>query len=121
MNESEPARIEIENYTADLDPVIVELVNKTRVLILDTVPDAVERYKWSHPWYELDGPFCYIMAFSKHVNLGIPRGAELMSRFEFLEGTGKGLRHIKIRTLDDLNANSLTEIILAAVALNQSA
>jgi hypothetical protein len=119
MGESTAARIDIKGYLTDLNPQTAELVTKTRVLVLDTVPEAVERYKWNHPWYELEGPVCYIMAYSNHVNLGFPRGAELMSEFEFLEGTGKGMRHVKIRSVDDLNKAKFAEVIEAAVRLNQ--
>jgi Domain of unknown function (DU1801) len=37
-----------------------------------------------------------------HVNLGFVRGAELADSQGILEGTGKQMRHIKIRNMSDL-------------------
>lgn len=113
-------RIDIETYTSNLDAEIASLVIETRRFVLDLVPEAIERYKWSHPWYELNGPFSYIMDFSKHVNLGFPRGAELVDRFSFLEGTGKGMRHVKIRSTEDLADPAIAELVMVAVELNSS-
>jgi hypothetical protein len=120
MSDDTPSRINIEEYTADLDPKISSLVKETRRLVFSLVPNAGERYKWSRPWYELGGSFCYIMAYSDHVNLGFPRGAELVDRFDILEGTGKGMRHTKIRIEDDLKLDSVSALVLAAVELNKT-
>lgn len=84
------------------------------------MPEAIERYKWSHPWYEYKGSFCYIMGFSNHINLGFPRGAELVSRFNILDGTGKGMRHVKIQSKEDLQNPVIAELVMAAVELNSS-
>lgn len=119
MSEQPASRIDIDAYSAGLDQGIASLVKKARERILKQVPDASERMKWSHPWYELNGSFCYIMAFSKHLNLGFPRGAELLERFEFLEGTGEGMRHVKIRSPEDLEQPVIADLIEAAVELNR--
>lgn len=48
-----------------------------------------------------DGVF-HIAVYAKHVNLGFNHGATLDDPLGILEGTGKQIRHIKIRTPDDL-------------------
>jgi hypothetical protein len=45
---------------------------------------------------------CYIGVIKDHVNLGFLRGGELSDRLRLLEGTGKQMRHIKIRNMSDL-------------------
>ncbi len=42
-------------------------------------------------------PFAYINAFTSHVNLGFFYGADLPDESGLLEGTGKRMRHIKLR------------------------
>jgi len=45
---------------------------------------------------------CYIGVLKNYVNLGFHRGASLRDPQRLLEGTGKQMRHIKIRDLSDL-------------------
>ena len=45
---------------------------------------------------------CYIGVMKDHINLGFMRGNELADPQRVLEGTGKQMRHIKIRNMSDL-------------------
>jgi hypothetical protein len=45
---------------------------------------------------------CYIGVIKDHVNLGFFHGTELADPQRILEGTGKQMRHIKIRNVSDL-------------------
>ena len=44
-----------------------------------------------------DAPFAYVGVFKAHVNLGFFHGAHLDDPADILEGTGKRMRHIKLR------------------------
>jgi hypothetical protein len=46
---------------------------------------------------------CNIGVFARHVTLGFPRGADLNDRAGVLQGTGKGMRHIRLTRLSDLD------------------
>jgi hypothetical protein len=46
--------------------------------------------------------FSYIAPFKNHVNLGFFYGVELSDPRKLLSGTGKKLRHVKIRSLSDI-------------------
>ena len=46
--------------------------------------------------------FCYITVQRDHINLGFNYGAELPDPERLLEGPGKQLRHVKIRSEEDL-------------------
>lgn len=48
-----------------------------------------------------DAAFAYVNAFKAHVNVGFFRGAELPDPEGLLEGTGKFMRHVKLRPSDD--------------------
>jgi len=61
-----------------------------------------------------DAPFGYVNAFSAHVNVGFFYGAALDDRADLLEGTGKRMRHVKLKPGDVLDAHSLDELIRAA-------
>src|SRR5262245_58973487 len=45
---------------------------------------------------------CYIGVLKDHVNLGFHNGASLRDPYGLIEGTGKRMRHIKIRHMDDV-------------------
>lgn len=50
-----------------------------------------------------------------YVNLAFGRGSELADPHHLLEGTGKRMRHVKIRHLEDLERPELRELVEAAV------
>lgn len=61
-----------------------------------------------------DAAFGYVNAFKAHVNVGFFRGAELADPEGLLEGTGKFMRHVKLRPEADVDATTLTKLIEAA-------
>jgi hypothetical protein len=58
-----------------------------------------------------DAAFAYVNAFTAHVNVGFFRGAELPDPHRLLEGTGKFMRHVKLRPERDIDAAALTKLI----------
>jgi len=44
-----------------------------------------------------DAAFAYVNAFTAHVDVGIVVGAELSDPSGLLEGTGRVMRHVKLR------------------------
>jgi hypothetical protein len=61
-----------------------------------------------------DAAFAYVNAFRAHVDVGFFRGAEIADPQGLLEGTGRLMRHVKIRPDDDVDAPALTRLIEAA-------
>jgi hypothetical protein len=63
-----------------------------------------------------DAAFAYVNAFRAHVNVGFFRGAEIADPSRLLEGTGKFMRHVKLRPDGEIDALALTELIETAYA-----
>ena len=61
-----------------------------------------------------DAAFGYVNAFTAHVNVGFFRGTEIADPEALLEGTGKLMRHVKLRPDRNVNATALTKLIEAA-------
>jgi hypothetical protein len=61
-----------------------------------------------------DAAFGYINAFTAHVNVGFFHGAMLDDPAGLLEGTGKRMRHVKLRFTQHVKAAALRELIAAA-------
>jgi hypothetical protein len=63
-----------------------------------------------------DAAFGYVDAFTAHVNVGFFRGAELDDPAGLLEGTGKFMRHVKVRPDRPLDSSALKTLIETAYA-----
>jgi len=61
-----------------------------------------------------DAPFAYVNSFRAHVNVGFFHGASLPDSAGLLEGTGKYMRHVKLRPGLTLDALALEALIRAA-------
>lgn len=58
-----------------------------------------------------EAAFGYVNAFRDHVNVGFFRGAEIDDPAGLLEGTGKRMRHVKLRPEQNINESALTKLI----------
>jgi len=61
-----------------------------------------------------DAAFGYVNAFSAHVNVGFFHGAELNDPAGILEGSGKRMRHVKLRWGKPVNSAAVSKLIAAA-------
>jgi hypothetical protein len=93
-----------------------------RRIVLEEAPDANEvicrgyavsiAFTFSEKW---TNAFCYVAVYKGHVNLGFPGGAELPDADGVLEGTGKLMRHLPVRTSADLESANLRRFVRAAL------
>ena len=61
-----------------------------------------------------DAPFSYVNVFTSHVNVGFFHGAALPDPAGLLQGTGKFMRHVKLRPGATINTAALRRLIHAA-------
>jgi hypothetical protein len=109
---------DVDAYIRRLDPELGALARQLRALVFEAVPEAEESIKWAHPTYESGGPFCYIKAFPRHVNLGFWRGATLHDAAGVVHTTGEKMGHVRIAARADIVPGVLTDLIDQAAALN---
>jgi len=67
-----------------------------------------------------DAAFGYVNAFTAHVNVGFFLGAHLADPSGLLEGTGKNMRHVKLRPGTEIDRQALVSLIQAAYSLVKS-
>ena len=58
-----------------------------------------------------DAPFGYVNVFTSHVNVGFFHGVALPDPACLLQGTGKFMRHVKLRPGTTINAAALSRLI----------
>jgi hypothetical protein len=61
-----------------------------------------------------DAPFAYVNVFTAHVNVGFFQGAALADPSRLLQGTGKFMRHVKLRPGTALPDAALSTLIARA-------
>jgi len=61
-----------------------------------------------------DVPFAYVNAFTAHVNVGFFHGAVLKDPAHLLQGSGKYMRHVKLRPGTTFDPSALRALIAAA-------
>jgi hypothetical protein len=61
-----------------------------------------------------DAPFSYVNVFTSHVNVGFFHGAALPDPAHLLQGTGKSMRHVKLRPRTPTNTAAVSRLIRAA-------
>jgi hypothetical protein len=91
-----------------------EILQTIRQLIHETVPHVTEEFKWGRPIFRTNKDFAYLKSAKAYVTLGFFSFQKLNDPDNLLEGTGKDMRHIKLKTLNDINHTLLTEWFKAA-------
>jgi hypothetical protein len=61
-----------------------------------------------------DAAFAYVNAFTAHASVGFFHGTALPDRAGLLEGTGKRMRHVKLRPGVEVDERALGELVAAA-------
>lgn len=85
-----------------------EIMETIRSLIHRSVKDVTEEYKWSRPVFRSKNDFAYLQSNKNYVNLGFYKGFEkLDDPNNLLEGTGKTMRHIKLKKVEDVDSELL--------------
>lgn len=74
-----------------------KIMETLRKLVHDAVPGVQEVFKWSRPVFTAGKDFAYLKTAKTYVTLGFFQFDKLADPNGLLEGTGKDMRHIKIK------------------------
>jgi hypothetical protein len=111
----------VDDFLRALDPQRRAIVVELRALINKAAPQAEETIAWGQPWWKLNGWLCTVYPAGDHINFGFMRGAELDDPDGLFEGTGKGMRHIKLYDVSEIKKTKFTALVKQAVKLNTAA
>ncbi|HXJ07630.1 MAG TPA: DUF1801 domain-containing protein [Candidatus Acidoferrum sp.] len=105
-------------YVRDDNPALQKVVRGLRSLVKAAVPGTkITLNSWGIPTFETKDPFCFYMAGKNHITFGFHYGTSLNDPEGLLEGTGKNIRHVKLRAVQDLEQKGLKNLVLAAARL----
>lgn len=108
----------IEGYIAGLADDKRAIVARLVEIVRKNAPAAAGSIKWAQPVFEQAGPFAHIKAFKGHVNFGFWRGVDLDDPKGLLSGDGKKMRHVRIASMEDIDADAFAAFVRQAVELN---
>src|SRR6266404_598536 len=91
-----------------------------RALVKKTLGGGEEYVNpWKIPSFDSNGTVCGFMTGKEQDRFIFLRGAALPDPEGLLEGTGKSVRHVKVRTVQDVKKPALKKLIVEAAKLNK--
>lgn len=105
---------EVDAYIEQAPLAQQKTLKALRDLIFEAVPETKEALKWKQPVYSTVKDYVYLKAHPGYVNLGFFNFTQIEAKTELLEGTGKRMRHIKIRQFSEVDRSHLKELIVLA-------
>lgn len=111
----------LDKILETVSPEMREIARELRLLIEDVLPGVTE-VVWETQGIagygvgtkKMSEQFCYIAPMKNHVNLGFYYGADLEDPAGLLEGTGKSLRHVKVKSRANVAKPELRELVVQA-------
>jgi len=117
--EGKEARAWIDEYVKKAGK-LSGVAKAVRALVKKAVAGCEEYVNpWKIPTFDLNGPLCFYMVAKEHVIFGFVRGAMLRDPRKLLEGTGKYLRHVKLRSTADVRRPEVRVLVKQAAQLNR--
>ena len=98
----------VNHYLETLPSPQKEICKKVRNIILKTFPNLEESFKNGVLWYECK---YYIVGFKDHVNIGFCVEGLTKEEMSLFEGGGKYVRHIKIRSLEEIDEKRIIKLL----------
>jgi hypothetical protein len=120
-----PTEADFETLLTSHSPVVSETARALRRLLADAFPEAVEQVDFGNRLLAVGKSMAMrdlafaIIPHSAHVNLQLPDGVDLADPDGLVEGTGKRIRHVKVRSVEAAASPALRTIVDAQVALRR--
>ncbi|WP_207496934.1 DUF1801 domain-containing protein [Aridibaculum aurantiacum] len=111
---------EIENFLQSLPEEKRKVALKLREVILKAHAGIGETIKWGQLTFvagKSNIAFIYTYKTVDYVNLGFLKATSLLDPNNLFEGTGTGMRHIKVKTVKDIPTAQVKAWVKEAVAI----
>jgi hypothetical protein len=112
----------IQRFFAQLPDHKMKLAMQVRDIFLSADEKITEAIKWNQLTFIYRGnlAFIYSLGRTDYINLGFWKAVQLRDPKKLLEGTGKGMRHLKIRSEKDISARQIRAWAREAMTLNEA-
>ena len=116
----------VDTFLKGYSPQVREIAVKAREVIFSVLPDATEKVYpgWKVIQYgagpDMKSVFAAISPQRERVNLGLANGAGLPDPEGLLEGTGVGIRHVKLTSPEAAAAPAVRTLVLGALTATKN-
>jgi hypothetical protein len=111
----------VQAYFQALNGPMREIAEALAKTVPERGPRLIATLAWGLPCWSGNERVVSVIAHARHCNLQLWSGARLAPYFDGrIEGSGKALRHVKVRSLSDID-DQLIDIIDHAIVLDQNA
>jgi hypothetical protein len=113
---------DVERLLAEHPAELQAIERALRSTIRAAFPDAIEQVDFGNRLIafgrsmKIRGLLFAIIAHHAHVNLQLADGADLADPTGLVEGTGKRIRHVKIRSVEAASSPAVVALVLAQLA-----
>lgn len=97
------------------NPGNFEIVEAVRVLVKKKFPDLGEEVKYGGILFTSGTSFGGVFAYTSHVSVEFSFGAKIRDEWGHLVGSGKGRRHLKLVSKEDIKTKKLAEYLPLAL------
>jgi hypothetical protein len=112
-----PARKSVRRAEPSV-PDLSRVTEAAHEIIRAVGPQLRLERRWGMPWYVGNDLVVLVGAFTRHVGVEFWRGTSLHDPSHLLEGTGKNLRHVKLRTVADATSPPMVALLREAIRLD---
>jgi hypothetical protein len=118
---------DVDRLVAEHRPELQAIERALRTTIRTAFPEAIEQVDFANKLIafgrsmKIRGLLFAIIAHKAHVNLQLADGALLPDPAGLIEGTGKRIRHVKIRSVEAAASPEVRAIIAAQLATRPDA
>lgn len=114
----EPA-LSVEDFIVEkVLPDFWEVVEAIRLYMRELAPDAKEIMSYGVPSYRRKRIIAVISPTKKDITLAFSRGAQFEDRYNRLRGVGNKSKHLKFRTVDQVEKEILEYYVRQALELD---
>ncbi len=90
------------------------IVEAVRALVKKKFKSTTEEVKYGGILFSSGVQFCGVFAYKEHVSVEFGSGAKTKDEIGLLEGSGKGRRHLKLKSEAEIRTKKLAEYLLLA-------
>ncbi|OPY26029.1 MAG: hypothetical protein A4E28_02743 [Methanocella sp. PtaU1.Bin125] len=110
---------EVDEFVkAKVRPEHQDIVAALRALMRETAPDALETISYGIPAWRGNRILAVMNPSKSGITFSFSRGAGIIDKYGLLEGVGKVSKHVKMKSMKDVDEAALKDYIWQALALD---
>jgi hypothetical protein len=110
---------DVDEYVkSKLPPQHEATLRRLRELVAEVAPDAEEVVTYGSPAWKGNKMLAIVSPTKTHITLAFDHGVDFEDPHGLLEGVGKRSRHVKLKSVDDIDEAALRDYFTQAVAID---